>query len=80
MKNPFSRLFHRDKRKEYKIMQNKSDLTWYQDEIRKTEHMQRINMVSDIDSYLLREHKVLRRPNLSLRIKSLRLRKSSYRR
>ena len=69
MKNPFSRLFHRDRRKEYKAMQNRSDLTWYQDEIRKTEHMQRINMVSDIDSYLLREHKVLQRPNFNFKDK-----------
>lgn len=69
MKNPFSKLFHRDRRKEYKIMQNRSDLTWYQDEIRKTEHMQRINMVSDIDSYLLREHKVLQRPNFNFKDK-----------
>ena len=69
MKNPFSRLFHRDRRKEYRAMQNKSDLTWYQDEIRKTEHMQRINMVSDIDSYLLREHKVLQRPNFNFKDK-----------
>lgn len=50
-------------------MQNRSDLTWYQDEIRKTEHMQRINMVSDIDSYLLREHKVLQRPNFNFKDK-----------
>ncbi len=69
MKNPFSRLFHRDRRKEYKTMQNRLDLTWYQDEIRKTEHMQRINMVSDIDSYLLREHKVLQRPNFQFKDK-----------
>lgn len=69
MKNPFSKLFHRDRRKEYKTMQNRSDLTWYQDEIRKTEHMQRINMVSDIDSYLLREHKVLQRPNFQFKDK-----------
>lgn len=69
MKNPFSRLFHRDRRKEYKAMQNRSDLTWYQDEIRKTENMQRINMVSEIDSYLLREHKVLQRPNFQFKDK-----------
>lgn len=69
MKNPFLKLFHRDRRKEYKIMQNRSDLTWYQDEIRKTEHMQRINMVSDIDSYFLREHKVLQRPNFNFKDK-----------
>lgn len=69
MKNPFSLLFHKDRRKEYKKMQNRSDLTWYQDEIRKTEHMQRINMVSDIDSYLLREHKVLQRPNFNFKDK-----------
>lgn len=69
MKNPFTRLFHRDRRKEYKAMQNRSDLTWYQDEIRKTEHMQRINMVSDIDGYLLREHKVLQRPNFNFKDK-----------
>lgn len=69
MKNPFSLLFHKDRRKEYKKMQNRSDLTWYQDEILKTEHMQRINMVSDIDSYLLREHKVLQRPNFNFKDK-----------
>ena len=75
MKNPFSRLFHRDRRKEYKAMQNRSDLTWYQDEIRKTEHMQRINMVSDIDSYLLREHKVLQRPNFNFKDKEFQIAK-----
>ena len=69
MKNPFLLLFHKDRRKEHKTMQNRSDLNWYQNEIRKPEHMQRINMVSDIDSYLLREHKVLQRPNFSFKDK-----------
>lgn len=67
--NPFSIFFKKDKRKEYKKMQDKLGLNWYQNEIRKTEHMQRINTVADIDSYLLREHKVLERPDFQFKDK-----------
>lgn len=69
MKNPFMIFFNKDKRKEYKTMQNKLGLNWYQNEVRKPEHMQRINMIADIDSYLLREHKVLQRPNFKFKDK-----------
>lgn len=67
--NPFSIFFKKGKRKEYKKMQDKLGLNWYQNEIRKTEHMQRINSVTDIDSYLLREHKVLERPDFQFKDK-----------
>lgn len=66
--NLFS-ILKKDKRKEYKKMQDKLGLNWYQNEIRKTEHMQRINTVADIDSYLLREHKVLQRPDFKFKDK-----------
>lgn len=70
MKNPFSKMFKVDRRKEYKKMQDKLGLNWYQDEIRRTENTNRINMVVDIDDYLLREHKVLQRENFEFKEKT----------
>ena len=70
MKNPFSKMFKVDRRKEYKKMQDKLGLNWYQDEIRRTENASRINMVVDIDDYLLREHKVLQRENFEFKEKT----------
>lgn len=65
--NPFTFFMKKGKRKEPIKM---TDLTWYQEEIRKSEHMQRINTVVDIDSYLLREHKVLLRPDFEFKEKT----------
>lgn len=48
----------------------KSDLMWFQDEIRKSEHEWRINHVADINSYLNREHKVLLRPDFEFKEKT----------
>lgn len=67
--NPFSVFLKKDKRKEYKKMQDKLGLNWYQNEIRKAEHIQRINTVADVDGYLLREHKVLERPDFQFKDK-----------
>lgn len=43
---------------------------WYQDEIKKIDHRQRINTVVNINDYLLREHKVLQRPDFEFKEKT----------
>ena len=48
----------------------KSDLMWFQDKIRETEHEWRINRAVDINSYLHREHKVLLRPDFEFKEKT----------
>lgn len=51
-------------------MNKKVEHNWYQEEIRKPEHIQRINNVCNINNYLLRRHKVLERPDFQFKEKN----------
>jgi hypothetical protein len=48
----------------------RSDLYWFQDEIRRPEHEWRINHAAEINAYLHREHKVLLRPDFEFKEKT----------
>lgn len=53
-----------------KLFNRKSDLLWFMDAMRESEHEWRINRAVDINSYLHREHKVLLRPDFEFKEKT----------